>query len=143
MAIPTQRSIRILVANHPKLMRDAVLAAFKGQPDIEIVGEVSDNAEIEDRVNQTSPDLLITTLEDTGARPAICDAVLKMHPRIRIMAISSRKNDIACYWAVLQIKSKNIEPSEESMLVAARHMVVGSADFDEEIKVWHHKGGQS
>lgn len=143
MANPLQQSIRILVANHPKLMRDAVLAAFTGQPDIEIVGEVSDNAEIEDRINQTSPDLLITTMEDSGVRPAICDAVLKMHPRIRIMAVSARKNDIACYWAVLQIKSKNIEPSEESMRVAARDMVAGKLDFGEGFKVIHGRGAPS
>lgn len=138
-----QRSIRVLVANHPKLMRDAVLAAFTGQPDMEIVGEVSDNAEVEDRVNQTSPDLLIISLEDTGERPAICEAILKLHPRIRIIAVSSRKNQIACYWAVLQIKSKDIEPSEESMLLAAREMTEGALDFGEGIKVYQRKGGQS
>jgi DNA-binding NarL/FixJ family response regulator len=59
------KSIRILVANHPKLMREAVFAAFAGQPDVEIVGEVSDEAEIRDRVKQTSPDLLVITLEDS------------------------------------------------------------------------------
>lgn len=138
-----QRAIRILVANHPKLMRDAVLAAFTGQPDMEIVGEVSDNAEVEDRVNQTSPDLLITTLEDSGERPAICESVFKAHPRIRIIAVSSRKNDIACYWAVLHINSKNIEPSEESMLLAAREMTSGVLDFGEGVKVCERKGGQS
>ena len=138
-----ERSIRILVANHPKLMSDAVLTAFTGQPDIEIVGEVSDNAEVEDRVNQTSPDLLITTLEDSGERPAICEAVLKLHPRIGIIAVSSRKNHIVCYWGVLQIRSKNIEPSEESMLIAARDMVAGAPDFDTGVKVFHRKGAQS
>ena len=138
-----QRSIRILVANHPKLMRDAVLATFTGQPDMEIVGEVSDNAEVEDRVNQTSPDLLITTLDDTGERPAICDSVFKAHPRITIIAVSSRKNHISCYWAALQIKSKNIEPSEESMLLAAREMTSGVLDFGVGIKVCQRTGGPS
>ncbi len=114
--------IRILVANHPRLMREAVLAAFGNQPDVEIVGEVSDEAEIHDRVNQTLPDLLVVTLDDSGKRPAICDAVLHAHPGLRIIAVSSAQNRSICYWAVLQIQSKNIEPSEEGMLMAARSM---------------------
>lgn len=116
------KSIRILVANHPKLMREAVFAAFGGQPDVEIVGEVSDEAEIRDRVDKTSPNLLVITLEDAEKRPAICDLVLKTHPEVRIIAISSTKNRSLCYWATLQIQSKSFEPSETGMLQAARSM---------------------
>lgn len=114
--------IRILVANHPRLMREAVLTAFADQPDMEIVGEVSDEAEIHERVNETLPDLLVVTLNDPGKRPAICDAVLQAHPGLRIIAVSSAQNRSVCYWAVMQIQSKNIEPSEVGMLTAARSM---------------------
>jgi chemotaxis response regulator CheB len=119
-------SIRILVANHPKLMREAVVAAFADQPDVEIVGEVSDEAQINDRVNQTLPDLLVVTLDDSGKRPAICDTVLHAHPAVRIIAVSSAQNQSVCYWAVLQIQSKNIEPSEEGMLIAARSLAAAT-----------------
>jgi DNA-binding NarL/FixJ family response regulator len=118
--------IRILVANHPKLMREAVLAAFADQADLEIVGEVSDEAEIQDRVNQTSPDLLVVTLESSGKRPAICDTVLNTHPQLRIIAVSSAQNRSIYYWASFQIQSKTIEPSEEGMLIAARSMAAVS-----------------
>ena len=89
-------------------------------------GEVSNEAEIHDRVNQTLLDLLVVTLDDSGKRPAICDAVLHAHPRVRIIAVSSAQNRSICYWAVLQIQSKNIEPSEESMLIAARSMAAAA-----------------
>ena len=36
-----ERATRILVANHPKLMREVILSALVGQPGIEVVGEVS------------------------------------------------------------------------------------------------------
>jgi DNA-binding NarL/FixJ family response regulator len=121
-----EKMIRILVANHPKLMREAVLAAFADQTDLEIVGEVSDEAEIQERVNQTSPDLLVVTLDGSGKRPAICDTVLNAHPRIRIIAVSSAQNRSIYYWASLQIQSKTIEPSEEGMLTAARGMTAAS-----------------
>ena len=37
-----EKAIRVLVANHPRLMRESVLTTFADQPDIEIVGEVAD-----------------------------------------------------------------------------------------------------
>ena len=121
--------IRILVANHPKLMREAILATFAAQPDLEIVGEVSDEAEIEDRVDQTLPDLLVVALDQSGKRPQICDAVLNAHPEVRIIAVSSAQNRSIFYWASLEIQSKNIEPSEEGILGAARNMATDMARF--------------
>lgn len=59
--------IRILVANHPKLMREAIVATFADQSDVEIVGEVSDEAKIQDRVNETSPNLLVVSLDSSGS----------------------------------------------------------------------------
>jgi DNA-binding NarL/FixJ family response regulator len=120
------RRIRILIANQPKLMREAILAAFRDKADLEIVGEVSDEAEIRERVNQTSPDVLIVTLDSSGKRPKICNTVLGAHPQLRIIAVSSAQNRSVCYWASLQIQSKNVEPSEEGMLTAARGMAAVS-----------------
>ena len=120
------KTIRILVANHSKLMREAILAAFADQADLEIVGEVSDEAEIQERVNQTSPDLLVVTLDSPGKRPAICDTVLTAHPQMRIIAVSSAQNRSIYYWASLQIQSKTIEPSEQGMLTAVRGMAAAS-----------------
>lgn len=122
----TNNMIRILVANHPRLMREAILAAFAGQADLEIVGEVADEAEIPERVNQTSPDLLVVTLDGSGKRPAICDTVLTAHPQMRIIAVSSAQNRSIYYWASFQIQSKTIEPSEEGMLTAARGIAAAS-----------------
>jgi chemotaxis response regulator CheB len=124
-----KKLIRILVANHPKLMREVILDTFADQPDIEIVGEVSDEAEIQERVNQTSPDLLVVTLDGSGKRPQICDTVLNAHPEVRIIAVSSAQNRSICYWASLQIQSKNIEPSEEAILSAVRNMAAGMGRF--------------
>lgn len=112
--------IRVLVANQPKIMREVILATFAEQPDIEIVGEVSNETEIPDCVNQTSPDLLVIALDESGKRPLICDTVLNAHPKLRIIAVASEQNRSICYWASLQIHSNNIEPSEGGILSAAR-----------------------
>lgn len=112
--------MRVLVANQPKLMREAILAMFADQPEMEIVGEVSDESQIPDSVNQTSPDLLVIALDESGRRPLICDAVLTAHPELLIIAVSSEQDRSVCYSASVQIQSKNIEPTEEGILNAAR-----------------------
>jgi chemotaxis response regulator CheB len=118
--------IRVLVANQPKLMREVILATFADQPDMEIVGEVPDETEIQDCVNQILPDLLVIAMDESGKRPLICDTVLHAHPEVRIIAVSSEQNRSICYWASLQIQSNNIEPSEQGILSAARKKAEGA-----------------
>jgi chemotaxis response regulator CheB len=116
-----EKATRILVANTPRLMREAVVATFEGQPDIEIVGEVSDEAEILPRVQATLPDLVVIALDETEARPQICDRVLREYPGVRVLAVASRKDRTICYWASFDIHSNDIECSPEGILNAVRN----------------------
>ena len=116
------RSIRILVANRPKLMRELILATLADEPGVQIVGEVSDEAEIRERVNQTSPDLLLIALDEPAKRPAICDRLLRDHPELRIIAVASQQNYSVFYWASFDIHSSEIEPSEQGILNAVRNI---------------------
>lgn len=120
-----EKIIRVLVANHPKLMRELILATLADEPGIEIVGEVADEAEIPDRVHQTLPDLLVIALDDPGKRPRICDAVLRDHPQVRIIAVASDQNRSTGYWASFDIHSDDIEPSAAGILNAVRTMAAG------------------
>ena len=49
------KPIRVLVANRPRLMRELMVATISEQPDIEIVGEVQDEAELVSAVEKTRP----------------------------------------------------------------------------------------
>jgi AmiR/NasT family two-component response regulator len=98
------RSLRVLVANRPKLMRELILATLSDEPGIEIVGEVSDEAEIRQRVSQTSPDLLVIALDE----PA-------------------QQNCSVFYWASFDIHSSQIEPSEQGILNAVRNITPARA----------------
>jgi DNA-binding NarL/FixJ family response regulator len=119
------KMIRILVANRPRLMRELILATLADQPDIEIVGEVSDDAEIPERVHKTLPDWLVIALDESGKRPSICDRILREHPEVRIIAVASDENRTVGYWASIDIHSNDIEPSEEGILSAVRSMAAG------------------
>ncbi len=119
--------IRILVANRPRLMRELLLATLAERPNIEIVGEVSNEAEIPASVKRTAPDLLLISLDDLGQRPRICDTVLRANPDVRIVAVASEHNRSVCYWASLQldIHCSDIEPSEEGILGVMRNISAG------------------
>ena len=116
-----ERATRILVANSPKLMRDVILAALADQPGIEIVGEVSDEAEIAQQVQTTLPDLLVIALDQSERRPAICDRILREHPELRIIAVASREDRTLYFWASFDIHCADIESSTAGILEAVHY----------------------
>ena len=122
-----EKSIRVLVANHPRLMREIVLTTFADQPDIEIVGEVANESDISASVKKTLPNVVVIALDKPGIRPPICDELLREHPEVRVIAVAPDKNYIVYYWASLEIYSNNIEASEEGMLGAMRRSLVAKA----------------
>jgi len=112
--------IRVLVANRPRLMRELLLTTFADQPDIEIVGEVEDEASIAAIVEKTLPDFLVIAQDNLNSRPALCDIVLRQHPIMRIIAVAPDENYSVQYWALVEIHSVNIQASEAGILAALR-----------------------
>jgi len=73
-----EKSIRVLVANHPRLMREIVLTTFADQPDIEIVGEIEDESKFREREKDLA-NFVVVALDQPGVRPHICDVLLREH----------------------------------------------------------------
>jgi len=119
-----EKSIRVLVANHPRLMREIVLTTFADQPDIEIVGEVAEESQISESVKRTLPNFVVIALDHPGSRPAICDELLREYPEVRVIAVAPEKNFVVYYWASLDIHSNAVEASEEGILNAMRSKLV-------------------
>jgi len=115
-----EKAIRVLIANRPRMMRELILATFADQPDIEIVGEVANDEEIPNTVEQTMPDFVVVALDEPGRRPRVCDVVLRQHPEIRIIGVDTKQNFSVFYWASLDIHASSIEASEEGLLNAVR-----------------------
>lgn len=115
-----KRPIRVLVANPLKLMREVLIAAFADQQDIEVVGEVLEEADIPARVQETRPDFVFIGLDDPDVRPALCDAVLRARPEVDIIAVGSQSNRSVRYWASNTIHSSRMESSEEAILAVMR-----------------------
>lgn len=112
------RKIRVLVANHPRLMRDLVLATVSDQPDIEVLGALEDESQIDQVVSETKPDVVIVGLDKTDQRPAICDYLLTRHPMIKVLAVGPEQDSSVFFWS--DIRSAAIESSEEGILNVIR-----------------------
>jgi len=114
------KPIRILVANRPKVMREALLDLLSDRSWIEVIGEVSNDADIPDFVDRTVPDLLVMAVDEPGKRPSLCDALLREHPELRIIAVAPHQDYSVFYWASVEIHSDDIETSEAGFINALR-----------------------
>ncbi len=123
------KRLRVLVANRPRLMREIVLATIAEQPDIEVVGDVEQTANLTEIVEQVRPDVLIVALEDQERRTGECGFLLGRYPRMRIVALAPERNLGLLYWAIVDIRTKPVESSEAGVLSALRDApsVVGAA----------------
>jgi len=117
-----EKRIRVLVANRPRLIRELIMNVFEEQPDIEIVGEVreADHENIARTVDETEPEFLILGLDKPEKRPPICDALLRRHPEMKILAVAENNESSVFYWARLDIRSVPLETSEAAILDALR-----------------------
>jgi chemotaxis response regulator CheB len=114
------KRVRVLVANRPRLMRELVLAVIADQPDIEVIGEVEDENQLTEMIEDAEPDILILTLDDADKRIAQCGFLLGRYPQMKIIALAPEKNRGLLYWATVDVRTKPLESSEAGLLSALR-----------------------
>jgi chemotaxis response regulator CheB len=122
------KRVRVLVANRPRLIRELVMATISDQPDIEIVGEVADEDQLIEVVDQVQPDVLILAMDDPEKRVGQCGFLLGRYPQMKILALAPEQNRGTYYWASIDIRTKPVESSEAGILNAVRErpLLVGA-----------------
>jgi AmiR/NasT family two-component response regulator len=119
-----ETSVRVVVANRPRLLRELVLSTLSGQEGISVVGETENEQDVPSLVAATKPDFLLIALDEPQRRPALCDVLLREFPALRIIAVAPNKNLGIFYWASFDIHSKTMKASEEALLAAMRKSTV-------------------
>jgi len=114
------KRVRVLVANHPRLMRELVLAVIADQSDIEVIGELQDENELAEAVEEAQPDILILALDDADKRVAQCGFLLGRYPQMKILALAPEQNRGVLYWATVDVRTRPLESSEAGILSALR-----------------------
>jgi chemotaxis response regulator CheB len=113
-------SLRVAVANQPRLMRELMLETVRQQANIEVVADIQNEADIERAVDENRPDFLIIASSDSDMRPPICDVLLHRHPKLKILALAAERNRSSLFWAEFEIRAVPVEASEDGILRALR-----------------------
>ncbi len=122
------KKIKILLANHPRMMREVVREMIEAQPDMEVVGEVLNPVELLVTVRETAADAVILGLED-AQELGVCSHLLAEYPNLTILALASTGKT-----AFIRPGRREIaEPSEAQILSALRHGIRSRWDRGEEI----------
>src|ERR1700692_4492720 len=105
-------------------MRELVLATIADQPDIEVGGEVADEGDLTEIVEQVQPDVLILSMNEPEKSLGQCGFLLGRYPQMRILALAPEQNRGIFYWAIVDIRTKPLESSEAGILNAVRESPV-------------------
>ena len=97
-----------------------MLATIADQPDIDIVGEVRNENELTEAIEESQPDVLILELDEAEKRVAQCGFLLGRYPQMRILALAPEENRGTIYWAIVDVRTRPLESSEAGILSALR-----------------------
>ena len=78
---------RVLLANHPVMVPEAIRLLVAEQEDMEVVGDCGGPMKILQETGRTKADAVILIQEDTN-EPAICGQLLAVYPDVIIMSIN-------------------------------------------------------
>jgi chemotaxis response regulator CheB len=115
-----ETSIRVLVANRPRLFRGLVMSTLSEQKGVSFVGEAENENDVPSLVAETKPDFLLIALDESRRRPPLCDQLLRKFPGLRIFAVAPNTNVGILYWASLEIHSTTMEASKDALLEVMR-----------------------
>ena len=114
------RTIRVAVANQPRLMRELMVMTLDDEQDVEVVAEIIDEMEISRTVDETKPEFLIVALDSERFGAEAREAILRQHPDMKILALASDGNSFAVFSVLEGISTVIHEGSEEEILRVMR-----------------------
>jgi DNA-binding NarL/FixJ family response regulator len=113
------KKIKVLLAQLPPIVSGLLAYLIKGQPDMEIAGDVSGAVELLLATKRTAANVVILPLPDSGDVPGVSTHLLAEHPDLLILMIAVQgKTGWACRRRI------TLEPIEatpvENILMAIR-----------------------
>ena len=112
--------IRVAVANQPRMMRELIAMSLAQEENVEVVAQISDEAEISRVIEETKPEFLIVSLDSRRFGPSAREDVLQRHPEMQIMALASDGNSFTLFSASEGIRSMTYKGPEAEILNVMR-----------------------
>ena len=80
--------IRVLLANHPVMIPNAIRQLLAEQEDMEVVGDVRGPMKVLQETGRVNADAVILTQEGTE-EPALCSQLLAVYPDLTIITVTT------------------------------------------------------
>src|SRR6476660_4004808 len=117
----SMRSIKVLLANDPLILREVVREIIARQPDMEVVGEILDPLGVLLAVKETEADVVVISLRDSE-EPGLVSHLLAECPYVTVLGLASQ-GDTAIIVQMCLWRKGIVDPSEVNILRALRHAV--------------------
>ncbi|MCF7824938.1 MAG: hypothetical protein K9N35_12310 [Candidatus Marinimicrobia bacterium] len=111
--------IKILLSSSPKLLSDVIRRLLEDQPDMQIIGEVSDPLQLLITTQDAFADAVIITPVKSNGIPRICNQLLVEHPLLKIITLDT-DSDSAFYYRLNHKRLKFQAPSGFAILSILR-----------------------
>jgi DNA-binding NarL/FixJ family response regulator len=96
-----KRPVRVVVADDHPMFRYGLIAALAAAPDVEVIGEAADGAELLVVVDATNPDVVLTDLAMPGLDGAAAtSALLAARPDLAVVVLTMHEDEEALFRAV-------------------------------------------
>ena len=112
--------IRVAVANQPRMMRELIAMSLAQEENVEVVAQISDEAEISRVIEETKPEFLIVSLDSRRFGRSEREDMLQRHPEIQIMALASDGNSFTLFSASDGIRSVTYKAAESEIVDVMR-----------------------
>ncbi len=119
---------KILLADDHQIVRECLRALLNAEPDIEVVGEISDGLGVADTVVRLKPDVLLLDLMMPGLNGLeVTRQVRRRSPAVRILILSMHANETYVREALLNGAAGYVVKDEslETLVVAIHEVVAG------------------
>lgn len=117
------RRLGVLLILRPKLLSEVVRHIFDRQPDINVLGEVTDLVELLLALKETGADVVVITPANSDQETAICSYLLREYAHLKILSLSADSN-VAYVYQAGAIR-KRIDPVSAKAILASLHEFIG------------------
>jgi len=122
--------IKILIADDHPLIRTGLLTTLTGEEDLQVVGEAVNANEVQSKVLELSPDVLLLDLGMPGPSPAATVQFIQAHcPQVKILILTAYKDEIYVRDMIKMGVSGYVLKDEvpETLVLAIRTVMGGGA----------------
>ncbi len=128
--------IRVLIADDHKIFRDGIISLMQGEPDIQVVGEAADGAEVLDKLPDADPDVILMDIsmgEAGGIQTT--QIVREKYPSIKILVLSMH-SESSYIVKMLELGASGYllkDAGKSEMLSAIRTVASGNSYYSSQV----------